>query len=157
MTGAEIAIVSSAIGTAVSAIGSIQQANAAADAARFNAARNQQNAAAERRAAAEQARREERLGRKRMGALRAIDPDKLDLLEDSAIEEELNIQTILHGGEITAMGLEQSAALDRARAKAAHQAGRISAASTLLEGGAKVADRLDQLGQPARGRPVATL
>ena len=156
MTGTEIAIVS-AIGTAVSAMGALQQANAASDAARFNAARNQQNAAAERRAAAEQARREERLGRKRMGTLRAIDPDKLDLLEDSAIEEELNVQTIIHGGEIAAMGLEQSAALDRARGKAARQAGRISAASTLLMGGAKAASTAEQLGQPAGGQPVATL
>ena len=156
MTGAEIAVVM-AIGTAVSAMGALQQANAASDAARFNAARNQQNAAAERRAAAEQARREARLGSKRMGALRVLDPDNLDLLEESAIEEELNVQTILHGGEIAAMGLEQSAALDRARGKAARQAGRISAASTLLQGGAETALTAERLDQPAGGQPVATL
>ena len=136
MTGAEIALVAAA---AVSAVGAIQQGQAAQDAANFNATVAQNNAVASRQAAAESARRERRLGRKRQGALRALDPDKLDLLEDSAIEEELAIQSILHAGELEAAGLSGAASLARARGSAARSASFISASSTLLTAGGKIA------------------
>lgn len=119
-------------GAAISAVGAIQQGKAASDAANFNAQVANNNAISARQGAAEQAKREARLGQKRMGTLRAIDPDKGDLLEDSAIEEELNLQTILHSGELAALGFRNTAALDLARGENAKTASYISASSSLL-------------------------
>jgi len=135
MTTAEIALIA---GSAISAMGAIQQGQAASDAANFNAAIANNNAIASRQAAAEQVRREKRLGQKRMGALRAQDPDKLDLLEDSAMEEELALLSITHAGELEARGFSGAASLARARGSAARSASFISASSQLLTTGAEV-------------------
>ena len=133
MSGIEIAI----IGAVVSAIGQLQAGAAAQNAANFNAQVAANNAHAARLAAAEDAKRQRRLGIKRQGSRRALDPDKLDLLEDSAIEEELEVLSLLHAGEVQAVGFESTARLEIARGKAARTSSRFGAASTLLMGGAK--------------------
>lgn len=125
-----------------SGIGSIAQGNAASNAANFNAQVANNNAIAARAAAAENAKRERRLGAKRRGANRSLDPDKLDLLEDSAIEEELNVQSILHQGELQSAGFGNNASLDIAGGKNAKTAGFTSAFGSVLQGGASAAGRL---------------
>ena len=134
MSGTEFLIAS----TIVQTIGAIAAGANAQKAGEYNAARYNQEAAAARAAAAEKAKREERLGRKRQGSLRAIDPDKIDLLEDSAIEEELNIQTIFHAGEVTATSKENSARLALAKGKSAKQSAMLGAAGNVLMTGAVI-------------------
>ena len=134
MTGIETALL--VAGTAMSAIGQIQQGRAAQQASNYNAAVARNNAIGSRQAAAENEKRERRLGLKRMGAMRARGAS-MDLLEDSAMEEELSALSIRHHGELQALGLEASANLEEARGRAAMQAGRVGAATSVLLGGAK--------------------
>tara|TARA_R110002012_G_scaffold322064_1_gene554426 strand:+ start:96 stop:656 length:561 start_codon:yes stop_codon:yes gene_type:complete len=123
-----------AVSSVVSIIGTLKGARATQDAANYNAQVNLNNANAARLTAKENARRQKRLGLKRQGGLRALDPDKLDLLEDSAIEEELQVSTLLHAGEVKAIGSENTARLDIAKGMAARQSGYIGATGTLLTG-----------------------
>ena len=115
---------------AMSAIGSMQQGNSANAAAQYNAQVANNNAIAARQAAGEDERRMRRLTKQRMGSLRA----SLDLLEDSAMQEELEALSIRHGGEIQAMGFENTANLERAKGKAAKTSGFSGAAGSLLKG-----------------------
>lgn len=131
MTMGELAI---AGGSLVSAVGQLQAGANAQKAANFNAQVAYNNAHAGRLAAVEDAKRQERLGRKRQGANRAIDPDKLDLLEDSALEEELAVQGFLHAGEVKAVGFENNARLEIQRGKAAKSSSIFGAATTVLTG-----------------------
>jgi hypothetical protein len=62
----------------------------------------------------------------------------LDLLEDTAREEELAALSIRHGGEVKAAGYEQTARLDWRRADEARSKARFSAATSLLRGGMHV-------------------
>jgi hypothetical protein len=140
--GAEIALIAKVVGTAVSVIGTLQAGAAAQRAANFNAQVAANNAHAARLAAAEDAKRQRRLGLKRQGARRALDPDKLDLLEDNAIEEELAVLSLLHAGEVEAAGFENTSALERSRGKAARSSSRFGAAGTLLGAAGKAADGL---------------
>lgn len=119
--------------SAVGAIGSIVQAQSASKAAKYNANVARNNAIAARDAAQEEARRSRRLSMKRMGTLRAYGAS-LDLLEDSAMQEELQALTIEHQGEVEAAGYSASANLNRARAKNERTAGYFGAAATLLRG-----------------------
>ena len=155
--GPEVAAVFSIAGFGVSAIGAMNQGKAAQQAANFNAQVAQNNAIAARQAAAENARREARAGRIRTGALRArsnLDAS-MDLLEDSVMEEELNVNSILHAGELEALGLTTSASLFRAQGAAARQAGNAQAFSSLLKGAGKAADKFG--GSPGGGSPNAEL
>lgn len=144
MTGAEVALVATLAGTAMSAVGAIQQGSAAKNAASFNAAVANNNAIAARQNAAASAKRQQREARLRAGANRAAmgasgveGGSAYDLLEDNAMEEELDRLTIIHQGDLRAAGLEASAGLLTAQGKAAKKAGLTSAAGTLLKGGAK--------------------
>jgi hypothetical protein len=125
--------------TVLSAIGQLQAGASAQRAANFNAQVAFNNAHAARLAALEDAKRQKRLGLKRQGSRRALDPDKLDLLEDNAIEEELAVQSFIHAGEVQAVGFGNTARLEIARGKAARSAGIFGAASSVLLGGAEVA------------------
>lgn len=133
-------------GTAVSAVGQLASASAAKNASNFNAQVASNNAIAARQTAAANAARESRLSRKRLGALRAnigasgitLAGTPLDLLEDSAAEEELNRLSIIQGGETQARGFENTASLDRAAASNAQTAGFFGAGSELLLGGSKL-------------------
>ena len=76
MTGGEILLASA---TVISAVGQLQAGANAQRAANFNAQVAFNNAHAARQAALENSKRQKRLGVKRQGVLRGIDPDKLDL------------------------------------------------------------------------------
>jgi hypothetical protein len=134
MTAGELAL---AGGSLVSAIGQLQAGANAQRAANFNAQVAFNNANAARLAALEDAKRQKRLGLKRKGARRALDPDKLDLLEDSALEEELAVQSFIHAGEVQAVGFGNTARLEIARGKSARSAATFGAFSSVLIGGAK--------------------
>ena len=135
MTGFETPLLIGA--TAITAVGSIAQGNAAKKASDYNAAVGMANARAARRDATENARRQRRLNRKAAGTLRNKNFVSMDVLEDQSREMELAALDILHGGEVNALGFERSATLDKMRGKAAQTAGYFSAAGTLLKGGRK--------------------
>ena len=128
-----------AVGALTSAAGAMAQGKATSDAANYNAQLNAQNALASQRAAAEQAKRQERLRNKRAGTNRAHDPDKLDLLEDNAIEEELAIQDTLHAGLTQSIGFGNNANLDRSSAANARRSGTTNAFGSLLSGAGDIA------------------
>ena len=128
MTGMEAMI----IGSVFQAAGQLKAGSDAKKAANYNAQVAANNAVAARLAAAEDAKREGRLSGKRQGANRAQDPDKLDLLEDNALEEELALQSIIHGGEVQGVGFTNNAQLEKSRGKAAASGAAFGAASTLL-------------------------
>ena len=142
MTGVEIAL--AVASTAMSAYGAIQQGNAANQAAKFNSAVANNNAIAARQNASENAKRQQREARQRAGANRAnaaasgtFGGSAFDLLEDNAMEEELDRLTIIHQGELKASGLEASGGLMSAQGRQAQTAGYFGAAGALLKGGAK--------------------
>jgi hypothetical protein len=131
MTGGEALLAGA---TLVSAVGQLQAGASAQRAANFNAQVGFNNAHAARLAALEDAKRQNRIGRKRAGMNRALDPDKLDLLEDTALEEALAEQSIIHAGEIQAVGFENNARLEIARGKSARSAATFGAFSSVLMG-----------------------
>jgi len=126
------------LSTAVSAVGQLQAGANAQKAANFNAQVAFNNAHAARLAAAEDAKRAERAGRKRQGSRRASPggSDKLDLLEDSIMEEKLFELGFIHEGEVQAVGFENNARLEIARGKSARSAAMFGAFSSVLMGGA---------------------
>lgn len=133
MSGTEALLI---LGTATSAVGALQQGAATQKAANFNAQVAFNNAHAARLAALEDSKRQARAGAKRQGTNRAHDPDKLDLLEDSAIEEELAVQSIIHSGEVRAVGFENNARLEIAKGKNARASGVFGAFTSVLMGAA---------------------
>jgi len=137
MSGVEPALVFKILGFAMSAIGQIQAGIDTQNAANFNAQVAYNNAHAARLAGLEKGMREKRLAMKRAGTNRAHDPDKMDLLENTAMEEELAFQSIIHAGEVQATGFENTARLDISKGKAAKRKGFFDAAGTVLMGGAK--------------------
>jgi hypothetical protein len=137
MTGIETALI--AAGTAVSAVGAIQQGQAQQKAANYNAALAQRNGVIARQQAAENARRQERINRKKLATNRN-NLVSLDVLEDNAKEAELERLSIIYEGELSAQTGAANAALLRARGAAAASSGVMTAAGVLLEGGAKVGE-----------------
>lgn len=124
---------------AVAAVGSIAQAQSASKAAKYNESVARGNAIVARNAAQEEARRSRRLSMKRQGTLRASGAS-LDLLEDSAMQEELQALTIEHQGEVEAAGYGASANVNKARASNESTSGYFGAASTLLNGASSYAN-----------------
>jgi hypothetical protein len=120
----------------VGAVGQMKAASAASNAAEYNANLNRERAIQANAQAAEQTKRFRRTSLKRQGALRARGVST-DLLEDNAMQEELEAQSILHGGKVKGAGFSNTANLDSARAKSAKIEGYTGAGSTLLLGGAK--------------------
>lgn len=142
MTGTEFLILSSIVG----AVGQLKAGMDAKAAGDYNAALNENNAVAARKHANASALRQKRIAAKRQGALRAVDPDKMDLLEDSALEEALAVADIVHGGEIKAVGFENTAELDRMRGQNAMTGAVIGAASSVLMAGAVHGDAFSGFG-----------
>lgn len=149
MTGMEPALIASLAGTAVSAVGAIQQGNAAKAAADYNAQIAERNAVIARQQGAAAAAKQEREGRIRMGMARAsaggsgVTLDSFgDLLQDSAKQEELDRLTILYNADLQAQSGELSAAGERASGAAAQKAGYIGAAGSLLKGGASAYSKM---------------
>ena len=137
--------VASIIGTAFSAIGGIQQGKAASNAATYNAQIAERNAIIARQQAAADEQRQRRMGVLRLGAARAaygeagveLEGSPLDILEQSAAQEELDALTIRYKGELRGMGAESEAALNRAQAPSLLTQGYMKAGSAVLLGGAQ--------------------
>jgi len=150
------------VGSVVSVVGSIQQGQAAAASARANARIADRNAQIARSSAAQDAEAKDRENRLRLGAIAAgfgasgvsAAGTPIDVLEDSARQAEFDRQTIIHRGELRALGFEDSAALDRSRAKQAKKAGFFKAGSALLSGASTLAGGVG--GGGATGTPIRT-
>jgi hypothetical protein len=147
MSGADVALIATAVGTATSVVGSIKQGQAAQSAAKFNSQVASNNAASARATASENALRERRDALRRQGAIRARSGAgaPLDLLEDQVMEDELKVLSILHEGDIQAGNYTTQASLERQRGRSAKQAATFSAAGSLLKGASTGAGQYDKL------------
>lgn len=133
-----------AASAAISAVGSIRQAQATAAAANYNAQVADRNATVARQQAAADEVRQRSVNSRRLGSIRAaygasgvtMEGTPLEVLEDSAAQAELDALTIRYKGELAAIGANDEATLQRSRAKNARAEGNISAAGTLLRAGA---------------------
>lgn len=129
-----------AAGSIISAVGSISQGNAANDIAQANAREMEKQGALDRKEAAAEAERIRRENRRLSGTARTqltasgLSPNLL-LLEDIAMEGELDALIAEYRGERSAQGLEAQADIERAYGKAQKRAGYFNAASTLLTAG----------------------
>lgn len=137
---------------AVAAIGAVNQGNAAAGAAKYNATMAKANASAARYQAAEEEKRLRVASRKQIGAMRAaygasgvaMTGSPLDVLEESAYTAELDALNIRHAGELRALGLNAEAKLQGYYGRAAQVSSGIGAASSLLRGGYDYYDYMSQ-------------
>ncbi|MDP3939805.1 MAG: hypothetical protein Q8R92_16935 [Deltaproteobacteria bacterium] len=132
-------------GTALTVISAISQASSARKASEYNAGIAERDAGIAREQAARDADAQKRGTLRAIGAARAaygasgitVEGSPLDVLESSAAAAELDRQNILYKGELRAMGYQETAALDRARGKAATRQGYMQAGSAILMGAGK--------------------
>lgn len=159
-----IGIIGSLVGTAMSAVGQIQQANAAAAAATYNAQVQSNNAiianrnaedSRKRGAAAEEQQRQktQQLLSRQRAAMAANGVDitsgsPLDILADTGQLGELDALTVRNNYEREAIGylsnemnFKAESALSEHRARTSRTAGTIGAIGTLAGGFGSVADR----------------
>lgn len=130
------------IGTIFSAVGAISQGVQASNAADYNAAVARNNALAARQQASANAEAQGRESRRRLGAMRAaygasgvtMEGSPLDVIEQSAMEAELDRQNILYSGELKASGYEGTSELEEAKGSSAMTGSLFSAGSSLLTG-----------------------
>lgn len=160
MTGVEIAMGAIAVaGAAMTAASSIQQGKQAEASAKFNSDMMNRNATIARQQAAAEEEKHRRLGYMRQGAARAaygasgvaMEGSPLDILEQSAAQEELDALNIRYRGEIGAQSAEGQAALSRMRGAAASQAGYMGAGSAILMGAEKAGSYYKGSPPPAGG------
>lgn len=142
-----ISLVSTVVGTAVSAYGSIQAAEAEKDAANYNAAVARNNAiAAKQSADFEIERLRERKRRLRGSQIARISKsgtdlsDSYDLLYDSELQQELDIMATAYQGNVVSNAELASGVLARKRGSAASTAGLLGAGETLLGGTERLAN-----------------
>lgn len=134
-------------GGLMTAVNAISQGNAAAASANYNARVAENNAIAVRQQAAADEARQRRLAAKRSGSLVAgygatgvtVEGSPLDIMEESAMQEELDALTIRYNGELAASNFMATAGMERARASNARTSGYMGAGTALLMTGAKVA------------------
>ena len=156
MTGAEVALIATVVGTATSAIGAIKQGQAASKAAKFNAQVASNNAVSAKATSVENANRERRNALRRQGTIRANmgSGAAWDMLEDQAMEDELGLLSIIHEGDLQASNFETQSTLERSRGKTAQQEGVFSAAGALLKGSTKTVDRYTSLAPTSKLRII---
>lgn len=160
MTGVEVAVIAGSVitvgdvmlvaGTAMSALGALSSAQAQSNAAKYNAQLAERNATISRQQAAADEERQRRAAFLQQGAARAgygasgvnVEGSPLDILEQSALQAELDAQTIRWKGEVGAGGYEGEAALNRSRSSSAMTSGYLGAGSAILMGGAKLEERI---------------
>lgn len=141
--GPEAFLISAAIG----AFGAIQEARASSAASEFNAKIADNNAIiAEQNAVADENKQRRSAGRQAASSRAAIgaagvtlEGSPLDVLEDQALEAELDALNIRYGGRLQATNYRSQAQLDRSAARNAKTQGFLSAGSTLLQGVGKFA------------------
>lgn len=128
-----------AIGTGLSALGTIKQGQAAGASAKYNANVAEQNAQIteqQGKAQEEAAQRESRLryGSNIAGASASgVGVGSFgDVLKDNAMQDELDLLTIRQNTNLRKQGFMQDAALTRAEGKSARQASYIGAGTKLL-------------------------
>lgn len=128
----------------VSAVGAIQQGQAAKAAARYNSTISTQNAQIARSEAQTLAEQQDRENYMRLGSIRAnqgksggaSEGSVLDVIGDAASQGELQKQQIKYGGELKARDFTNSSVLDNARARQAQTSSYFQAGGDLLAGGA---------------------
>lgn len=143
-------LTTSLIGTGVQAYSSMKQGQAAEQAANYNANVAAQNAVASRQQAVEDERGFRVQTRQMLGDIRSgyaasgvtLEGSPEDVLYQSASNAELDALKIRHGGELKAMGYENSAALSIMEGANARDSGYLSAAGILLKGSADAAGRI---------------
>lgn len=143
MTGFEIiGAIASIAGGVVGAMGAQQSAQAQAAAANYNAKVSDRNAQVVRNQAAAEQMDKDFEHRRQLGAIRAaygasgIDPagSPLDVLQDTAMEQELEVKRVGYEGELRAIEQGDKATAFRMEAKAAKDAGAIGAISSIIGG-----------------------
>lgn len=145
-----IPLILTAATTAVAYVGAKRQAAAQEQAADYNAEVAEQNADIAREQAALRAEQIDRENRLRLGATRAAAGASgissgagtvIDVVGDLVTQGELQRQEALYEGELRARGFTIDRDLSRSRARGARSAGRISAATALLQGGTQMAQQ----------------
>lgn len=136
--------------SAVSAVGQMQQGEAAQESANFQAAQQDQQAGQQRaiaqRQAIEQRRRSDVMQSRALAVAGASgagvsDPTVINELADIDRVGEFNALTALYQGEESATGLEMAADSARRTGVASQQAGRLQAGSTLIGGATSFGER----------------
>ena len=160
-TNTSIAIALTAVGAITQAVGAMKSASAKSNALEYNAQIADRNALIAHQQASFEAERQDKLGRMRIGAIRAGygasgAGSNEDVLSMSITNAELDKQTILYKGELRAMGYQDEAALDRYGASIAIEEGRYASASALLGGAGKAAGIYANYGRGGpNDKPVA--
>lgn len=142
MTGIEIAAIATAASAAVGAVGAIQQGNAQAAAANYNATSQEREATQRSREANLNEEAQRRKNRQRLGRQRAQLAESgigfgamgESLIADSAKFAEMDALNIRYQGETQRRGLLAGANITRSEGKAARRNSRFAAAGTLLSG-----------------------
>lgn len=147
MTGLEIIGALSAAATVASGVvgvmGAQQQAAATTAAANYQAQVAQRNATVARQQASAEADDQRRENRRQLGSIRAayggsgieMAGSPLDVLEDTTLEQELDVERIGYRGELRAAGEVDKANLSKLEAENAKKTGAIGAATSLLKAG----------------------
>lgn len=138
-----------AASTAMNAIGAIREGNAADATAKAQAQAAEQQAQAQRNVGQFQVAQERREGRRALGQQiaqlgsqgTALMGQPIDLLADSAKQNELALQAIRFQSEIAARNQENEADLARFRGRQARSAGIFKAGTALLSGATKIAGK----------------
>jgi hypothetical protein len=147
MTGLEIAgALFAGLSGIVSAAGAMQQAQAQADAAEYQAEVARRNAKLARDQAEVEQNDQRRENRRQMGAMIAaygasgvdMAGSPLDVLADTAIEQELDVARAGYRGELRAIGENDKANLAKAEASNARSAGAFSAVGALFKAGSSL-------------------
>lgn len=154
MSGVEILPILMGVGSAMSAIGALQQGQSAKSAATYNVQIATQNAAIARQNAADKAHQADRETYLRLGSIRAQqgasggnsgEGSVLDVIGDVAAQSELERQNIIYHGELQARGFENSATLDTYTGETQQRASYWKAGSELLSGGYNYTNAQDRL------------
>lgn len=148
MTGVEMLMAATAVAsTAVGTVSAIQQGNAAKNAAEYNAKVAENNAIAARQQADYEERmtlqkRDRLLSAQRVATAASgldLEGSPLALMEDTAVEAELDALNIRRSGTVAEARSRSQAAADRMEGQARQQAGYMSAGASLLNGASKLA------------------
>lgn len=131
-------------GSVMSAIGAIQQGQAAKSAGEYNATIAMQNSQIARQNAQDKAAQSDRETYLRLGSIRANqgasggasgEGSVLDVIGDVAAQSELEKQQIIYQGELQARGFQNDAELESFSGKTKQNASYWKAGSELLSGG----------------------
>lgn len=129
-----------AVMAVVGAVSAVSQAQQQKSAAKYNEKVANQQAQSARDVAAANADAQRRRSAKTIGSMQAqygasgvtSEGSPLDILEQSARDAEMDYQNILYGGELSALGHQNTAALEKSRGKNAMASGYLSAAGSLF-------------------------